>query len=58
MNWITKQIGNAAGSIEYYFGGGTALQSQNNAFDAQLNQLNQQDYVSGGQVYNTIAAVN
>ena len=57
-NFITDAIGSFAGSIEYAFGGGAALQSQSDSLDAQLNALNQADYSPGGSIYNSIAAVN
>lgn len=58
MNWLTNTVGTGAGDLYYWLGGGSALQAQNNALDAQLNSLNQQDYAPGGQIYNAIAATN
>lgn len=58
MNWITNTVGSAAGDAYYWLGGGSQLQTQSNALDAQLTTLNQQDYAPGGQVYNAIAATN
>lgn len=58
MNWLTDTIGSAAGDLTYWFGGGSAAQARSDALDAQLNALNQQDYAPGGQIYNSIAAVN
>lgn len=53
-NWFADQIGNAAGGLVYWFGGGKQEEARGQDLDAQLSQLNSVEYGQGGRIYNRI----